>query len=97
MLTVLTIGHSTRDIDEFIDILKSYSITVLVDIRTIPKSRHNPQYVQSSLKHSLGLAGMEYVYLKSLGGPRPASKSSTNNAWRFQSNYSIQITSCARK
>ena len=85
MTKIFTIGHSTREISEFIDLLKSHSITMLVDIRTIPKSRHNPQYEKESLKNSLNLQGIKYVYLENLGGLRTASKNSTNNAWRNKS------------
>lgn len=82
MQTIYTIGHSTRPIDEFIGLLKQHSITQLVDVRTIPKSRHNPQYGQDELEKSLEQAGIAYVYMKSLGGLRPAVKNSTNEAWR---------------
>jgi uncharacterized protein (DUF488 family) len=82
MKSIFTIGHSTRPIEEFIDLLTSHDIVQLVDIRTIPKSRHNPQYGQDSLPQSLTDAGIEYVYLKALGGRRPKAKVSINDAWR---------------
>jgi len=85
MQTIFTIGHSTRPIDEFIDLLKQHAITQLADIRTIPKSLHNPQYGQDELEKSLEDAGIEYSYLKKLGGLRPAVKNSTNDAWRNKS------------
>lgn len=85
MQTVYTIGHSTRPIAEFIELLQQHSITQLVDIRTIPKSRHNPQFNQSELKKSLKKAGITYRYLKELGGLRPASKDSSNDAWHNKS------------
>ncbi|MGH7217900.1 MAG: DUF488 family protein [Candidatus Microsaccharimonas sp.] len=85
MQTLFTIGHSTREIDEFIDLLKAHAITTLVDIRTIPKSRHNPQYGQEELEGSLREHGIEYAYIKSLGGLRPVSKHSINDAWRNKS------------
>ena len=85
MTTIYTIGHSTRPIEEFIDLLKSHDITQLVDIRTIPKSRHNPQYGQEMLQQSLEEAGIAYVYLKALGGLRSSSKDSINDAWRNKS------------
>lgn len=84
-LTVYTIGHSTRPIKEFIDILKSQAITQLVDIRTVPKSRHNPQYWHDELARSLEQAGIGYTYLAALGGLRPKAKHSLNTAWRNQS------------
>lgn len=76
-----TIGHSTRPIEEFIELLQSHDITQLVDIRTIPKSRHNPQYGQEELRSSLEMAGIDYVYLEELGGLRPATKNSINDGW----------------
>lgn len=82
MNAIYTIGHSTRPIEEFIALLQQHKITRLVDIRTIPKSRHNPQYGQDELRQSLAAAGIDYVYLKDLGGLRPASKNSINDAWR---------------
>lgn len=85
MRTVFTIGHSTRGIEEFIGLLKTHDITQLVDIRTIPQSRHNPQFGQTQLQASLREAGMKYVYLKKLGGLRSAVKESVNTAWRNKS------------
>lgn len=82
MTTVYTIGHSTRTIEEFIDLLRRNDVTVLVDIRTIPKSRHNPQYWQDALSASLGEAGIAYRYVPGLGGRRRTSKDSGNTAWR---------------
>jgi uncharacterized protein (DUF488 family) len=84
-MTIFTIGHSTRPIEEFIELLKSQDITQLVDIRTIPRSRHNPQYEKEALSKALKKAGIEYVYLKDLGGLRPAVKNSVNDAWRNES------------
>lgn len=85
MHTLYTIGHSTREIGDFISLLKSHEITRLVDIRTIPKSRHNPQYGQTELEKSLEESGVNYIYMKSLGGLRSAVKDSVNGAWRNKS------------
>lgn len=85
MQRIFTIGHSTREISEFIDLLKAHAITQLVDIRTIPKSRHNPQFGQTELEKSLAEEGITYVYLQSLGGLRPAAKHSVNEGWRNKS------------
>lgn len=86
MHTLYTIGHSTREIGEFIDLLSSHGITQLVDIRTIPKSRHNPQFGQTELESSLKDSGITYIYMKSLGGLRSAAKQeSVNGAWRNRS------------
>ncbi|MEO6109575.1 MAG: DUF488 domain-containing protein [Candidatus Saccharimonadales bacterium] len=85
MNTIFTIGHSTRLIDEFIELLKLHSITQLVDMRTIPKSRHNPQFGQEEIAMSLKKARIEYVYLKELGGLRPPTKDSINDGWHSMS------------
>lgn len=85
MSVIYTIGHSTRLIDEFIDLLNQHDIRQLVDIRTVPKSRHNPQYWHDALAASLEAAGIGYHYIKDLGGLRPKAEVSINTAWRNQS------------
>ena len=82
---VFTIGHSTRTKEEFLDILKIYGVTRLVDIRTIPKSRHNPQFNQDVFSEYLRNAGIAYNHIKGLGGLRHATKDSVNTAWRNSS------------
>jgi uncharacterized protein (DUF488 family) len=79
---MLTIGHSTLPIETFLAILKENSVRRLVDVRTIPKSRHNPQFAQENLAESLQSAKIEYNWHKSLGGLRPALKDSVNMGWR---------------
>ncbi len=81
-LTIFTIGHSTHPIDEFIALLKRYGIEQLVDVRTVPKSRHVPQFNSDALAASLDEQGIAYVHLKSLGGLRHAKKNSVNSGWR---------------
>ena len=81
-LTIYTIGHSTHPIEEFIALLKSYGIEQLVDVRTVPKSRHVPQFNSDALAATLPKQGIEYVHLKSLGGLRHAKKNSINSGWR---------------
>lgn len=81
--TLFTIGHSNRTIDEFLLILKTYRISLLVDIRHYPGSRHCPQFGQEKLKQSLKKAGIEYISLIGLGGRRKKDKDSLLNAgWR---------------
>jgi uncharacterized protein (DUF488 family) len=82
---MFTIGHSTLPIDVFLDILRQNGVRWLVDIRTIPKSRHNPQFAQENLEQSLKEAGVEYRWQKSLGGLRHALKDSINTGWRNSS------------
>ena len=80
--TVYTIGHSTRALDEFITLLRACAVTRVVDVRTIPRSRHNPQFNQESLPASLRKAGMRYVHMPGLGGLRHAKSGSLNGGWR---------------
>jgi uncharacterized protein (DUF488 family) len=82
METVSTIGHSNRSIEEFIALLKQNGIACLIDIRTVPKSRHNPQFGQDQLPRSLFDAGIEYRYLAGLGGLRRPRPDSPNGGWR---------------
>ncbi len=79
---VLTVGHSTRTIGEFIQLLQAHGATLLADVRTIPKSRHNPHFNKTSLPASLRKAGIKYVHLPGLGGLRHAKPDSPNAGWR---------------
>ncbi|MYN15491.1 DUF488 family protein [Rugamonas sp. FT107W] len=79
---VCTIGHSNRSIEDFIDLLRQNGIGCVLDIRTVPKSRHNPQFGQDQLAASLDEAGIEYRYLPGLGGLRRPHKDSPNSGWR---------------
>src|SRR5579862_5509913 len=80
--TLYTVGHSTRPIDEFIRLLETFGIDQLIDIRTVPKSRHNPQFARESLADSLKQAGILYRHLPGLGGLRKPRPDSINSAWR---------------
>jgi len=82
---ILTIGHSTLPIDRFIAILKVYSVECVADIRTIPRSRRNPQFNDAALAATLTAQHIEYLPLQSLGGLRRARKDSPNSAWRNES------------
>ncbi len=79
---VLTIGHSTRAIEEFVDLLCIHGINKLLYIRTIPRSRHNSQYNLDVLPESLGRREIGYMHMPGLGGLRHARKDSTNLGWR---------------
>ena len=80
--TIYTIGHSTHPIDEFIGILQAYQIGLLADVRTVPGSRHNPQFNQAELEMYLQQHGIVYVHIKELGGLRRTTKPSINTGWR---------------
>jgi uncharacterized protein (DUF488 family) len=79
---IYTIGHSTRTLDEFVEILQAHAIALLVDIRTIPRSRHNPQFNGDNLKRVLPRKGIAYLHFPDLGGLRKAQKNSVNAGWR---------------
>jgi len=85
MRPVYTIGHSMRPLDAFIGILKTYGINLLVDIRTVPRSRHNPQYEQTALRDALQTQQIAYLHMASLGGLRHARKDSVNTGWKNSS------------
>ena len=80
--TVYTIGHSTHSFDEFLAMLRAHKVTSVVDVRTVPGSRHNPQFGQNELSESLRSHDMEYTWMKPLGGLRHTTKASVNLAWR---------------
>lgn len=82
---MFTIGHSTLPIELFLRTLKENDVTLLVDVRTIPQSRHNPQFGMEKLSASLRSAGIEYRWMQELGGLRRAQKNSINMGWRNSS------------
>jgi uncharacterized protein (DUF488 family) len=82
---IFTVGHSTLPIERFISLLQTYRIERLVDIRTIPRSRHNPQFNDTALAASLTVHHLEYVHIQALGGLRHARKDSPNAGWRSAS------------
>lgn len=82
---IYTIGHSTKPIEELIECLKSYEIELLVDIRTIPKSRFNPQFNEKALQNALKRSGIHYRHLEKLGGLRHTTKDSPNLGWQNHS------------
>lgn len=81
-MLIHTVGHSTRPFDEFVAVLRAHSLEVVVDVRTVPKSRHNPQFHIDSLSQSLPEAGLGYVHLPALGGLRHSRPDSPNRGWR---------------
>ena len=81
-LTILTIGHSTRPIQDFIELIRAHGVQLIVELRTIPRSRRNPQFNEDTLAGSLKESGIDYVRLKELGGLRHPRKGSQNMGWR---------------
>lgn len=78
---VCTIGHSNRQIEDFVGLLWSNEVTEVIDVRTIPRSRHNPQFNLDSLPASLASAGIAYCHMPGLGGLRHTQVDSPNTAW----------------
>ncbi|HKW88794.1 MAG TPA: DUF488 domain-containing protein [Candidatus Acidoferrales bacterium] len=78
---ILTVGHSNRSIADFIPLLKAHGIARVIDVRTIPRSRHNPQFNCDALAKSLRAARIAYTHLKKLGGLRHARADSPNTGW----------------
>jgi uncharacterized protein (DUF488 family) len=81
-ITVFTIGHSTRTLEALVALLGAHGITRLVDVRTVPRSRHNPQFNREALPAPLADGGIEYVHMSALGGLRKPRRDSINTAWR---------------
>ena len=79
---IYTIGHSTHPLDVFIAMLLANEITHLLDVRTIPRSRRNPQFNQETLASALRALNIDYRHLPGLGGLRHARKDSINGGWR---------------
>ena len=82
MRAIFTIGHSTHSIEEFVCLLEAHGVEQLIDIRTVPRSRTNPQFNQDALPQSLKEAGIGYLHMPALGGLRHARANSPNTAWR---------------
>jgi uncharacterized protein (DUF488 family) len=82
---IFTVGHSTLPIERFVGLLHTYRIERLADIRTVPRSRHNPQFNAEPLADALRAGNIEYVPLASLGGLRHPRKDSPNMGWRNES------------
>lgn len=80
--TVLTIGHSNHPLNVFIDMLKAHEVQHVLDVRTVPRSRHNPQFNAESLPASLQDAGIRYSHFPGLGGLRHTRADSLNGAWQ---------------
>jgi uncharacterized protein (DUF488 family) len=80
--TVFTVGHSSRSLEVFLELLRAHGVERIIDVRSIPRSRRNPQFNRETLPGMLRAAGIGYVYLPKLGGLRHARRDSPNRAWR---------------
>jgi uncharacterized protein (DUF488 family) len=85
MRTLFTIGHSNREIEEFLELLQIHGIELIVDVRKMPRSRTNPQFNGPELADSLSTRGIAYTHLESLSGFRRGAKAVTTNAWENKS------------
>lgn len=83
--TVFTVGHSVLPIGQFVDLLRTYGVERLADVRTVPRSRHNPQFNADALGPALAQSGIAYVAMPALGGLRHPRKDSPNAGWRNES------------
>jgi uncharacterized protein (DUF488 family) len=81
-VVVFTIGHSTRTIADFIRLVKAHGVQRVIDVRTIPRSRHNPQFNRDRLSPALHRARFHYRHMPGLGGLRRAGPGSINTGWR---------------
>jgi uncharacterized protein (DUF488 family) len=84
-VTIYTIGHSTRSLDDFLALLRAHRIGQLADVRTVPKSRRHPHFAGEALAQSLPEANVAYRHFAALGGLRKPRKDSRNTAWRHPS------------
>jgi uncharacterized protein (DUF488 family) len=92
---VLTVGHSNRPLDEFLQLLQIHRVALVVDVRKMPRSRANPQFNQNSLPQALQDLGIDYLYLPALGGLRKRRPDSPNTGWRnasFQAYADYMLT-----
>ncbi len=81
-LRVMTVGHSTRTLDDFVALLRAHGVKRVIDVRTIPRSRHNPHFDRRSLAARLRSARLHYRHFEALGGLRHPHQDSPNTAWR---------------
>ena len=79
---IFTIGHSTRPLADVVALLQAHRVTLLVDVRSVPRSRHNPQFNADSLSQAIESLGLQYVHAAGLGGFRPTGPGSVNGGWR---------------
>ena len=79
---MLTVGHSNKPLAAFLEMLSSHEVGLLVDVRTMPRSRHNPQFNGDALPRALAARGIEYEHMPGLGGLRHPRKDSLNTGWR---------------
>jgi uncharacterized protein (DUF488 family) len=93
---VLTVGHSNRPVEEFLQLLQAHGVTLVVDVRKMPGSRRNPQFGRDSLAQALQQTGIGYIHMPGLGGRRRRRPDSPNTGWEnasFQGYADYMLTS----
>jgi uncharacterized protein (DUF488 family) len=83
-MSIYTIGHSTRSLEEFVALVHAHDVGQIADVRTVPKSRRHPHFALEALERSLPAAGVAYRHFGSLGGLRKPRPDSRNTAWRHE-------------
>ena len=96
-LQIFSIGHSNRTLDEFVGILKQYGIEALADIRSYPRSKRNPHFDREALERDLPARGIEYVWIKALGGMREGGYEEYMNTPSFGDGLNILISAASEK
>ena len=91
---ILTIGHSTRALDELVSLLTPNGVAQLADIRTVPRSRRHPQFAIDALSVSLPAAGIVYRHFPGLGGLRKPHPNSANSGWQHPAQTRKVPTRC---
>lgn len=81
-LVVMTIGHSNQPLETFIQLLQAHGVKQIIDVRTVPRSRHNPQFNQDTLPGDLRTAKIFYRHMPGLGGLRRPQRDSPNGGWK---------------
>jgi uncharacterized protein (DUF488 family) len=81
-MAIFTIGHSNRTLEQFLELLTAQGVSLLVDVRTMPRSRYNPQFNRDTLPHMLAAQSIGYEHMPGLGGLRHPRKDSVNTGWR---------------
>jgi uncharacterized protein (DUF488 family) len=92
---VLTVGHSNRSLEEFLQLMRAHRVTSIVDVRKMPGSRHNPQFNRDTLSDALKPAGISYTHVPALGGLRRRRADSPNTGWKnasFQAYADYMLT-----
>jgi len=83
-VTIYTVGHSTRSIEDLVEMLRAHGVSQLADVRTVPKSRRHPHFAGEALAGSLADTGVAYQHFPALGGLRKPRPDSRNTAWRVE-------------